>query len=70
MRPDPVSVQLDLRDDEVATVMARYNLVALPVVDGAGRLQGIITVDDALEHALGERWRKRLPHVFEAAEDR
>lgn len=70
MRPDPVSVQIDLSDDEVATVMARYNLVALPVVDDAGRLQGIITVDDALEHALGERWRKRLPHVFEAAEER
>ena len=70
MRPEPVSVQLDLSDDDVATVMARYNLVALPVVDDAGRLHGIITVDDALEHALGERWRKRLPHVFEAAEER
>ena len=70
MRPDPVSVQLDLSDDEVATVMARYNLIALPVVDATGRLHGIVTVDDALEHALGERWRKRLPQVFEAAEER
>ena len=70
MRPDPVSVQLNLSDDEVATVMARYNLVALPVVDDEGRLHGVVTVDDALEHVLGERWRKRLPHVFEAAEER
>ena len=70
MRPDPISVRVDLDENEVATVMARYNLIALPVVDDDGRLHGIITVDDALEHVLGERWRKRLPEVYEAAEER
>ncbi|MDQ3880886.1 MAG: CBS domain-containing protein, partial [Chloroflexota bacterium] len=70
MQRDPISVGVDMDEDEVAVTIARYNLVALPVVDGDGRLQGIVTVDDALELALGERWRKRLPHVFEAAEER
>ncbi|MFN2484226.1 MAG: magnesium transporter MgtE N-terminal domain-containing protein [Candidatus Limnocylindria bacterium] len=70
MRRDPISVGVDMDEDEVAVTIARYNLVALPVVDGEGRLQGIVTVDDALELVLGERWRRRLPHVFEAAEER
>jgi len=70
MRPEPISIEVDLEHDEVATVMARYNLLALPVVDSDGRLQGIITVDDALDHALGERWRRRHPELFEPAEQR
>jgi magnesium transporter len=70
LRPDPISVTLDTDAAEVGHAIARYNLLALPVVDEAGRLQGIVTVDDALERALGEGWRKRLPEVFEPAEER
>jgi hypothetical protein len=33
-------------------------------------MQGIVTVDDAFERALGEGWRKRLPEIYEPAEDR
>jgi magnesium transporter len=70
MRPDPISVGVDLDAEEVGAAIARYNLLALPVVDGEGRLQGIVTVDDALERALGEGWRKRLPEIYEPAEER
>jgi magnesium transporter len=70
MRPDPISVGLDLDAEQVGAAMARYNLLALPVVDGEGRMQGIVTVDDALERALGEGWRKRLPEIYEPAEER
>ncbi|MGM9615542.1 MAG: magnesium transporter [Oscillospiraceae bacterium] len=39
-----------LADQEEATAMiARYNFTVLPVVDGEGRLVGIITVDDAMD---------------------
>jgi CBS domain-containing protein len=70
MRPDPISVGVDLDAEEVGAAIARYNLLALPVVDGEGRMQGMVTVDDALERALGEGWRKRLPEIYEPAEDR
>lgn len=70
MRSDPISVGVDLDAEEVGAAIARYNLLALPVVDGEGRMQGIVTVDDALERALGEGWRKRLPEIYEPAEDR
>jgi CBS domain-containing protein len=70
MRPDPISVSVDLDAEEVGAAIARYNLLALPVVDADGRMQGIVTVDDALERALGEGWRKRLPEIYEPAEER
>jgi magnesium transporter len=70
MRPDPISVAVDLDAEQVGGAIARYNLLALPVVDADGRMQGIVTVDDALERALGEGWRKRLPEIYEPAEER
>jgi len=70
MRPDPISVSVDLDAEQVGAAIARYNLLALPVVDGDGRMQGMVTVDDALERALGEGWRKRLPEIYEPAEER
>jgi len=70
MRPDPISVALDVDAEQVGAAIARYNLLALPVVDADGRMQGIVTVDDAFERALGEGWRKRLPEIYEPAEER
>ena len=39
--------------------MTDYNLITIPVVDDAGRLLGVITVDDVLEIALPPDWRRR-----------
>ncbi len=61
LRRDVVTVKLDATRDEVAAVMAKYNLMALPVVDDEDRLRGIITVDDALESVLPEGVKRRLP---------
>jgi magnesium transporter len=69
-RPEPISVTVDTDADEVARAIARYNLLALPVVDEEGRMQGVVTVDDAMERALGEGWRKRLPEIFEPVEEK
>jgi Mg/Co/Ni transporter MgtE len=38
--------------------------LALPVVDQAGDILGIITVDDAMELLLPKNWRQRLPRLF------
>lgn len=70
MRPDPISVGVDLDAEQVGAAIARYNLLALPIVDDEGRMQGIVTVDDAFERALGEGWRKRLPEIYEPVEER
>ena len=70
MRHDPISVEASLDAEQVGAAIARYNLLALPVVDDEGRMLGMVTVDDAFERALGEGWRRRLPEIFEPAEDR
>jgi len=49
---------------EVAERIAEYNLLALPVMDEAGDILGIVTVDDAMELLLPKGWRQRLPKVF------
>lgn len=49
LEDDFVAVEVDLDQEEVAKVMARYDLVSLPVVDKAGRLVGRITIDDVID---------------------
>jgi magnesium transporter len=52
MNPRVKSVRSDSSDMEAAEIMAKYNLLSLPVVDDDQRLLGIITVDDTLEVLL------------------
>ena len=44
-----ISVNTNTDQEEVARIFARYNLLALPVVDSEGLIVGIITVDDAMD---------------------
>ena len=46
--------------EEVARLMADYNLTAAPVVDSEQRMIGVITVDDVLEVMLPKGWRRRF----------
>jgi CBS domain-containing protein/sporulation protein YlmC with PRC-barrel domain len=52
---------------EITRQLATYNLVAIPVADDAGRLVGVVTVDDVLDHLLPEDWRE-ADDLTEAAE--
>jgi magnesium transporter len=46
---DIVFVDTTQAGDEVAQIMKRYDLEAIPVVNALGRLLGVITVDDVLD---------------------
>jgi magnesium transporter len=49
MTRDVMSVAVDMDQEEVARQVARYNLLAIPVVEKDGTLAGIITVDDVVD---------------------
>jgi len=49
MTTDVFSVQTDMDQEEVARIVARYDILAVPVVDGSNRLVGIVTVDDVID---------------------
>ena len=49
MEPERLRVQATDDQHEVARLFERYDLVALPVVDGNARLVGVITVDDVVD---------------------
>jgi len=54
MTPEVVSVRTGEDQEEVARRVQRYNFVALPVVDEARRLLGVISVDDLMDVAQEE----------------
>ena len=58
LEPDSEAIDADLPEMEVAQKLARYDLLALAVVDGAGRLLGAVTVDDMVDHLLPSDWRR------------
>jgi CBS domain-containing protein len=71
VRADPEDDLVDIADptprlvadadfEEVARLMADFNLVCAPVVDDQERLIGVVTVDDGLEVLLPWAWRRRF----------
>ncbi|MBD2570940.1 magnesium transporter [Anabaena lutea] len=44
-----VKVRTETSQEEVARIMQRYDLIAMPVVDREDRLVGIITIDDVVD---------------------
>jgi flagellar motility protein MotE (MotC chaperone)/sporulation protein YlmC with PRC-barrel domain len=56
---DIEALRADAPLEEVTRLLAYYNLLASPVVDEAGHLLGVVTVDDVIDHLLPEDWRDR-----------
>jgi magnesium transporter len=49
MKEVPVHVRPEMDQEEVAYLFRQYNLASAPVVDEAGRLTGMITIDDVVD---------------------
>jgi CBS domain-containing protein len=54
------SLRPDAPFEEVARLMADYNLTCAPVVDEHEQMVGVVTVDDVLEAMLPRGWRRRF----------
>jgi magnesium transporter len=64
MHKRPIRVSLETERNEVLELIAKYNLLAIPVVDNDKVLQGIVTADDAVEMILPEELKVKLPRMF------
>ena len=49
MDRDVIKVRADMDQEEVARIIARYDLLGVPVVDNEEHLVGLITVDDVID---------------------
>jgi len=49
MIADPIKANVMMDQEEAARLVSKYELLALPIVDESGRLEGIITVDDVID---------------------
>ncbi len=49
MNPNVIHATTETDQEEVARVMADYDLTVLPVIDAEGRLMGIVTIDDVVD---------------------
>ena len=47
MKSEATTIPVDMDQEEVAFLFQQYRLASAPVIDGAGRLVGVITFDDA-----------------------
>lgn len=54
MNTDIISCRVDESQEEVARMIARYDVLALPILDHDNRLLGIVTHDDAMDVAEAE----------------
>jgi magnesium transporter len=63
MDTDLVTVDPQAPAVDVASTIAKYDLLAVPVVDDTGKMLGIVTVDDAIDAIMPDEIAKKLPHL-------
>jgi magnesium transporter len=62
MKRDPVAVSVDTDQAEVAGIVAKYDLLTVPVLGRDGELAGIITIDDVLD-ILVEEFNSQITRI-------
>jgi len=68
MIQDPVSVSAEADQEEVAQLVKRYDLLAIPVTDVDGHMCGVITVDDVID-VITEEATEDMYHLAGLSED-
>ncbi|MEA3494173.1 MAG: CBS domain-containing protein [Candidatus Margulisiibacteriota bacterium] len=63
MSKNLITVEPETDQKTVAAIISKYNLLAVPVVDKAGKIMGIITVDDVIDFILPPISR-RIRHML------
>jgi Mg/Co/Ni transporter MgtE len=56
------TVNVESTPERILEIIAKYNLIAVPVLDMDGKMAGIVTVDDILELFLPYALRRRRYH--------
>lgn len=64
MHPKVVSAHVHTKQDTLAQLIAKYNLLTIPVVDQENHLLGMVTADDALDKIIPTAWKKKLPRFY------
>jgi magnesium transporter len=59
-----VSANVLTKQDTLAQLIAKYNLLTIPIVDNENRLVGMVTADDALDKIIPTAWKKKLPRFY------
>lgn len=69
--PDQISVETFVSEEEVAQLMRKYDLDAIPVVNVQGKLMGRITIDDIVDviTELAEEERNAMAGITEDVEE-
>jgi magnesium transporter len=59
-------ISANVEDDQtsLAQIVAKYNLMTIPVVDEDNHLLGMVTADDALDKIIPTAWKKKLPRFY------
>jgi magnesium transporter len=68
MIQEPVSVRAEADQEEVAELVRRYDLLAIPVTDVDGHMLGVITVDDVID-VITEEATEDMYHLAGLSED-
>jgi len=64
MHDKVVTANVFTKQDTLAQLIAKYNLLTIPVVDSDNRLMGMVTADDALDKIIPTAWKKKLPRFY------
>lgn len=59
MKKDPRFLYDNQRVQDIAELVSKYNMLAVPVVDTNDQLQGMVVVDDVVEDLINERRTKK-----------
>jgi magnesium transporter len=59
MKTDPIYLYDDQEIDDIAEIISKYNLLALPVVNSKNQLEGMVIIDDVIEDLTSKRRTNR-----------